>query len=162
MKFICRSLWAQSRWRTHIRDDRQMVCVKFIVNWFSCSPEIWLWPLPLLTVICYVQRRAWCHLRRGNLICLCATIWHGMMSPVHSHIRRSTNRRSFPSLNSMAVGKAGRMLWDLIFPCQSGSCKSSLFQLGLQYQCGAFMASLSFHKNQQEWGNLTHFWLCEG
>jgi len=33
--------------------DQQMVCVKFRVNWFSCfscSLEIWLWPLKLLTV----------------------------------------------------------------------------------------------------------------
>jgi len=40
------------------------------------------------------------------------------------HIRRSTNRRSMPSLNSIAVGTDGRMFWDVIFPCQSRSCRS--------------------------------------
>ena len=64
---------------------------------------------------------------------------------------------SVPSLNSIAAsanifawvaGRNGRILFDLRFPCQLGSCrynlyKSSLCQLARPYNDSAFVASLS-------------------
>ena len=62
---------------------------------------------------CWVLTVIWCMVP--------CKVWHGMMSPVHPNMRSWTNRRSVPSLNSIAVGAAGIMFWNVIFLCQSGS-----------------------------------------
>jgi len=65
-----------------------------------------------------------------------------------------------PSLNSIAVGTAGRMLWDLIIPCQSGCYRSP--------SCLFYVFFVSFRptipvpwwlvrhlpRNLQEWGKF--------